>query len=104
MVIQQPVFFHAAQFCRHGTALHCQIIRQLLPVKGNGKNSAAGILCAGGQKGQEFFPCAAAGDVSNLPRQCQIPSGEDLQQTAGEEGKKGIGLPCGCQYPVQGKV
>ena len=104
VVIQQPVFFHAAQFRRHGTALHCQIIRQLLPVKGNGKNSTAGILCAGGQEGQEFFPCAAAGDVSDLSGQCQIPSGEDLQQTAGEEGKKGILLPCGCQYPVQGKV
>lgn len=102
VVIQQPVLFHAAQFCRHGAALHRQIIRQLLPVKGNGKNSAAGILCAGGQEGQEFFPCAAAGDVSNLSGQCQIPSGEDLQQTAGEEGKKGIGLPCGRQYPVQG--
>ena len=48
VVIQQPVFFHAAQFRRHGAALHCQIIRQLLPVKGNGKNSTAGILCAGG--------------------------------------------------------
>ena len=104
VVIQQPVFFHAAQFRRHGAALHRQIIRQLLSVKGNGKNSAAGILCAGGQEGQEFFPCAAAGNVSNFPCQCQIPSGEDLQQTAGEEGKKGIGLPGGCQYPVQRKV
>ena len=104
VIIQQPVFFHTAQFRRHGTAFHRQIIRQLLSVKGNGKNSAAGILCAGGKEGQELFPCAAAGDVGNLSRQCQIPSGEDLQQTAGEEGKKGIGLPCGRQYPVQEKV
>ena len=102
VVIQQTVLFHAAQFRRHGAALHRQIIRQLLPVKGNGKNSAAGILSAGGKEGQELFPCAAAGDVGNLPCQCQIPSGEDLQQTAGEEGKKGILLPGGCQYPVQG--
>ena len=66
VVIQQPVFFHAAQFRRHGAALHCQIIRQLLSVKGDGKNSAAGILCAGGKEGQELFPYAAAGDVGNL--------------------------------------
>ena len=67
-----------------------------------GKNSAAGILCAGGKEGQELFPCAAAGDVGNLSSKRQIPSGEYLQQTAGEEGKKGILLPCGRQYPVQG--
>lgn len=95
MIIQQSVFFHAAQFRRHGTALHRQIIRQLLSVKGNGKNSAAGLLSAGGKEGQEFFPCAAAGDVGDLSGQCQIPSGEYLQQTAGEEGKMGILLSCG---------
>ena len=65
VVIQQPVFFHAAQFRRHGAALHCQIIRQLLSVKGDGKNSAAGakVTLSGGTKFYLSAPLTQTEDV-----------------------------------------
>ena len=67
VIIQHAFVFQTAQLYAQAAAVDGQIIRQPLPVKGDGEGGAASVLGLCEQIGQQLFPgCALGGDERAL--------------------------------------
>jgi len=77
--INQPLFFHFADFGGHGTALHRKIIRQALPVMRDHKFPRPLLPSLIHQIRHQLFPGGFLGHHLDFPAQGQIFPGQDLQ-------------------------
>ena len=78
--LQDPFPAQLADLRGHCAALHLQIIRQCLPVKGDGKPVAALRLGLLQKIGHQLFPGGALGGDLDLLVQDQIVDGHQMEQ------------------------